>query len=235
MLAATVSRRETWPTVGASASRSAAIGGTRVARSAGARLESVATSVPTISGTKIVRGSITSPDEGRSTPIATNSALIPGASAIPSSRPSVEPDHAEQHALAEHAGEHLPARGADRPQQAELTRALRDGDRERVEDDERADEQRDEPEDQQEGLQEAEVARDLLGLRPRLVRAGAHLQRARRQLAAQRGDELLGRHARRARPPRSCRSPACRACAAPRAGSARRRSRRRTSRRPRSA
>ena len=36
-----------------------------------------------------------------------------------------------------------PPRGAERPQQRELPRALRDGDRERVEDDERADEQRD--------------------------------------------------------------------------------------------
>jgi len=47
--------------------------------------------VPTISGTRIVRGSITRPDEGRSTPIATKSALMPGASAIPSSSPSAEP------------------------------------------------------------------------------------------------------------------------------------------------
>ena len=58
-------------------SRTAAIGGTRVARRAGMTLATSVTSVPISSDTITVRGSITVPDLGRSAPMATNSALRP--------------------------------------------------------------------------------------------------------------------------------------------------------------
>ena len=86
-----VSRRETRPSVGAAASRSAAIGVTRVARNDGPSAETTATTVPTTSGTMIARDWMTMPLEGRSIPIAVNSALIPGASATPSAIPASDP------------------------------------------------------------------------------------------------------------------------------------------------
>ena len=58
-------------------SRTAAIGGTRVARRAGRMLASSVTIVPTSSDTMIVRVASTVPVLGRSAPIATNSASRP--------------------------------------------------------------------------------------------------------------------------------------------------------------
>ena len=98
----------------------------------------------------IVCGAITVAASGSSTPSALNRATMP--LAIPS--PNSEPDHRGQqpdHEALEHDRAHdLLARGAERPQRGELPRALGDGDRQRVEDDERADEQRDAAEAQQE-------------------------------------------------------------------------------------
>ena len=58
-------------------SRTAAIGGTRVARRAGMMLAISVTSVPSSSETMIVRVAMTVPDLGRSVPSAMNSALRP--------------------------------------------------------------------------------------------------------------------------------------------------------------
>ena len=58
-------------------SRTAAIGGTRVARSAGRMLAASVTPVPTSSATTTVRAATTVPDFGRSVPSASNSALRP--------------------------------------------------------------------------------------------------------------------------------------------------------------
>ena len=55
-------------------------------------------------------------------------------------------------------------RRTERAQQPELPDPLRDGDRERVVDDERADEQRDQREDQQERVEERQVVLDRVGL-----------------------------------------------------------------------
>ena len=69
--------------------------------------------------------------------------------------------------LEDHRSEHLTPRRADRPQRRELARPLGDGDRERVEDHERADEERDA------GEREQEVAEDLRELaRPRPLAPG---------------------------------------------------------------
>jgi hypothetical protein len=58
-------------------SRTAAIGGTRVARSAGRMLATRVTPVPSTSETITVRAAITVPDAGMSTPSATNRASMP--------------------------------------------------------------------------------------------------------------------------------------------------------------
>ena len=70
-------------------SRTAAIGGTRVARRAGRMLASSVIPVPRCSETMIVRGATTVLALGSSTPIAPNSAIMP--LAIP--KPDDEPDH----------------------------------------------------------------------------------------------------------------------------------------------
>jgi hypothetical protein len=87
--------------------------------------------------------------------------------------------HPDDQRLQHHGAQHLAARGAHRPQQGELPRALRDGDREGVEDDERTHEQRDAGEHEQQRVQEAEAVLDRLcrvvgGLLP-----GLHLDRVR--------------------------------------------------------
>ena len=82
-----------WPRDGGSTapSRSAATGGTCVARMAGSRPLTSVTSVPMSSDTTIVRVSTTLPADGRSAPIALNSARRPGASARPANSPTIEP------------------------------------------------------------------------------------------------------------------------------------------------
>ena len=66
---------------------------------------------------------------------------------LPHAEAEEQPDHRREEAddepLEDDGREHLASRAAERPQRCELPRALRDGDRERVEDDERADEEGD--------------------------------------------------------------------------------------------
>ncbi len=164
-------------------SRSAAIGGTRVARSAGIRPASSVTIVPTSSETTIVRVCSTVPLSGRSAPKALNSWSSAGASSDAAEQAQQRAANTQQHAFEDHRAQDLRARGAERAQQAELARALRDGDREGVEDDEGPNEQRDVGEDQQEGAQEAEVAFEVRGLLGGLLFAGAHFHGARQHHA----------------------------------------------------
>jgi hypothetical protein len=67
-------------------SRTAAIGGTRVARSAGMMLASSVIPVPTAIETKIVRGANTNPTSGRSPPSAVSSLASP----TPAKSPTTE-------------------------------------------------------------------------------------------------------------------------------------------------
>ena len=89
-------------------SRTAAIGGTRVARRAGTTLASSVIVVPSASETTIVRSSNTIPASGRSPPIAANSPLG-------EPEPGEEPDHRRQQpdhqALDHHRAHDLLARG----------------------------------------------------------------------------------------------------------------------------
>ena len=66
---------------------------------------------------------------------------------LPQSKADEETDDRREDAhhegFEDHAAQHLPSRRAERPQSRELARALRDGDRERIGNDERADEERD--------------------------------------------------------------------------------------------
>ena len=124
-------------------SRTAAIGGTRVARIAGRRLASSVTRMPTSSEMTIVRVSKISPWFGSVKPTASNSLKSPLASPRPENRPIDRRERADDERLDHDRDEHLPARGAERPDRRELARPLGDRDRERVRDHEAADEERD--------------------------------------------------------------------------------------------
>ena len=147
--------------------------------------------MPTSSETTIVRVSTTVPLWGSSAPNALNSSLSAGRQRDAAEQPQHGADHPEQQAFVDDRLHDLPARAAERAQQPELARALGDGDREGVEDDERAHHERDVGEHQQEGAQEAEVVFQVGGVLGRLLCAGAHVDRVR---AARRG---CGRAARR--------------------------------------
>ena len=71
--------------------------------------------------------------------------------------------------------QHLSARRAERPQRRELPGALRDRDRERVRDDERADEERDPAEREQEPAQERDERVRVRRVRLHLLRGRLHL------------------------------------------------------------
>ena len=73
-------------------------------------------------------------------------------------------DEAEDGALEDDRAEHLPPRGAERSERRELLRPLRDRDRERVEDDEGADEERDAAEGEQEVADERDELADALSV-----------------------------------------------------------------------
>ncbi len=66
---------------------------------------------------------------------------------MPATTPIALAINADGERLADHRREHLPAARADRAEQRHLPQPLRDDDRERVVDDERADDQRDDRED----------------------------------------------------------------------------------------
>ena len=183
--------RRTFSEPGA-ASRRAATGGTRVARHAGTRPASRVTTVPTSSETITVRAANTMPASGRSMSIEANTASRPLAMPKPAPRPISEASTPITSASISTDDEHLAARRADHPQQPELARALGDGDRERVEDRERAHEDgheaehdQDRRDDPDEHLQPVE-GEAVLRLR------GLHL-RGRAELAGDRLADVRGR------------------------------------------
>ena len=124
-------------------SRTAAMGGTLVARTAGRRLATRVTTTPTTIATITVRHWKRRPVLGRVKPARSKSQNRSLASPNPSRSPVSEASDADHERLDDDRAEHLPARGTDRPQRRELARALGDRDRERVGDHEGADEERD--------------------------------------------------------------------------------------------
>ena len=189
--------RKRWKRPGGSSapSRTAAIGGTRVARSAGKKLAISVTTIPSASETTIVRVSSRMPLFGQREPDRVEQREQALREAEPEEQPDDRCEDAHHERLEHDRHPHLTSRRAERPQRRELTRALRDRDRQRVDDHERADEER----DQSEGEQEVAEERDELvrGLRvlARLGVAGPHLG-VRRQDLADLLDELRGRDSR---------------------------------------
>ncbi len=103
----------------------------------------------------------------------------------PPEQPEHRPHGPQEEAFVDDRAHDLGARAAERAQQAELARALGDGDREGVEDDEGAHHQGHVGEHEQERAQEAEVAFQFGGVVAGLFGAGAHVHRAwQRQRAA---------------------------------------------------
>ncbi len=119
-------------------SRMALTGATRVARSAGPRPASSVTTIPTASDTMIVRVESTVAVVGSSMPSDANTLDSSFARPRPATRPISDATVPISERLGHDRAQHLPAGGAEGPQQRELTRALRDRDRERVVDRERA-------------------------------------------------------------------------------------------------
>ena len=83
---------------------------------------------------------------------------------MPSAKPITEAMAADDERFQQDRTANLLARRADRAQRRELARPLRDGDRHRVEDDERADEERDAAESEQEVADEARELGHLRGV-----------------------------------------------------------------------
>ena len=111
-------------------SRTAAIGGTRVARIAGKSPARSVMPIPTTSETTTVRVAKTRSAVGKSTPRLLNSAWIPSARSTPRAEPDERGEQPDDERLEDHGAEHLPPRRADRPQRRELPRPLGDRDRE---------------------------------------------------------------------------------------------------------
>ena len=82
--------------------------------------------------------------------------------ADPGPKPDQRCDDADRHGLGQDGPEHLALARAHRPQQAVLPGALRDRDRERVEDHERADKQGDDREDEHERVEELQELLELI-------------------------------------------------------------------------
>ena len=97
-----------------------------------------------------MRGWKTSPAWPRSMPIAPNSDFSPAARAKPERQPDGRADQADDQRLEQHRPGDLRLGRAQRPEQGQFPGALRDDDREGVEDQEGADDQRDRGEHQQE-------------------------------------------------------------------------------------
>ena len=125
--------------------------------------------------TTTVRGLKSRPVFGSVKPNWSKSQKRTFASARPRNRPDDRGEEAHDERLEEHRAQHLPARRAERAQRRELARPLRDRDRERVRDHERADEERNDPEREEERLQEAGEGVRVAGVRLGLRAAAPHL------------------------------------------------------------
>ena len=176
-------------------SRTAAIGGTVVARKAGYTLASSVTRIPAARATMIVRGSNTRPVFGSVKPTASKELEEALGQQEPEEEADDRRDDPHDERLDDHRAEHLAVRRPDRPQRRELARPLGDRDRERVRDDEGAHEERDPAEREQERPQERDELVRVRGIGGRLLAPGPHLC-VRRQDLLDLGDELGVRHVR---------------------------------------
>ena len=113
----------------------------------------------------------------------------------PAEQPEQRGDQADQAGFEHDRAQHLAAARAQRAQQRQLAGALRDGDRERVVDDEGADEERDAAEDEQRGADEAEGLLEVGRLLGGVLGPGAHLDALAAQGDGDTGAQLGRRHA----------------------------------------
>ena len=152
----------------------------------GASAAAVVTPTPITNDAMIVRLITTRLASGTVRPNDGSTSSSTRASPMPSPSPTSDPARPTMNASASTEPTICAAGAADRAQQPELARALRDEDRERVEDDEPADEQADPGEAEQRGVEEPEQLLDRFrGLGHDLGRrAGPPRRRAARVSAA---------------------------------------------------
>ena len=189
--------RKRWKRPGGSSapSRTAAIGGTRVARRAGKKLAISVTTMPSASDDDDRPRLEEEPVVGQREADGVEQREQPLREGEPEEQPDDRREDAHHERLEHDRRANLAPRGSERAQRRELARPLRDRDRERVHDHERADEQRDQPECEQEVAEERDERIGVLRVLARLRGAGAHLGVRREDLADLR-DERRGRDAR---------------------------------------
>ncbi len=168
-------RRPKPPTARSGMSAIAATGGTRAARTAGIAAATTVTRTPTTSDTTIVRPSTTVVVAGRSRPSSRSRSSRPWPSRIPIPSPITDATDAHDERLEHDGPHHLTAGRAHGAQETELAGALRDEDREGVEDDEGTHHHADGREaEQRVGEEPEELAHRLAHLERRL-RSRLHL------------------------------------------------------------
>ncbi len=139
----------------------AATGGIVDARTAGQIEAPTVTNKPTASAATTVRDWSTRSPSGTSKPIAPTSENRTRANSTPSTSPTSRRDSADDRRLDDHRADDLAPARAHGTEQPELVRALRDEDRERVEDDERGDDQADGGEAEEHSGEEVEELADV--------------------------------------------------------------------------
>ena len=178
------------PDTSMATSRRAAIGFTRLDRTAGHRAETTVMTVPTTKAVITVDGAITMEPPGTSRPTALSRARRPNDISTPTPRPTAEATTPDRDRLEHHRAHDLGPAGADGPQHGHVPRPLGDDDGEGVVDDEHPDEQGDVGEGQEEGVEEAQVLLEVGLAVGGVGRAGDDLEprRVRRASAAMRAD-----------------------------------------------
>ncbi len=145
----------------------AAIGGMRAARIAGQSAAPTVTNRPTAMAYNAVRGSTTTSPLGMRNPSESTSDMRSRATKTPSTRPpsdAIAPTTAASSTTAAITCRRAAAHG---PQEPELARALRDEDRERVEDDEATDDESQRCESEEQTGEEVDELADVLVVRTR--------------------------------------------------------------------
>ena len=177
-----------------------------------------------------VRAENTSPLFGSVNPTASKSLKRPVARPSPRKSPTSEATMPIASASTTTEQRTCRREAPERPEGRELARALRDRDRERVDDHERADEERDDAEGEQEVAEEADELVRVLGVLGRLLGAGANLRSGGKDRLDVRHELSLARRraSRRRGSGRACRP--CRRTPARSAGRTRRAWRRRSCR-----
>ena len=167
-------RRESRPGSGLTPSCKAAMGGTRVERSAGAKLANTVTVVPTTIETMTVRASTTMPVVGEIDSECLEELVEAWGNDQAQTKTDRGSTETKYHALSHDRIHDLVPGRPQGTKEPELSGPLSHGYREGIEDNECAHEEGDVGEDQQERLEEAEIGLKVGGLLSRLLRPGKH-------------------------------------------------------------